>query len=165
MTGEPLPGSFGDMSATLRLLPRVEDDAREIRPPIRVALVDDHATVRRSLRLLLDDEEGVEVLFEDDDLSSATTRVRARRPDVLVLDFRMPGVPSGEMIAALRLCAPRTQIIVLTMLDNPAFAGVAIAAGALGFVRKDLADAELPEAVRTVARGEVYVSPEAAACA
>lgn len=152
------------MSADLHLVPDPEPPGSDPEPsapsPIRVALVDDHVLVRRSLGLLLEGEGDIQVVSEADNLVSATHRVDERKTDVLVLDFRLPGGPSGEMIGKLRRRFPATQIVVLTMHNNPAFAGYAIAAGALGFVRKELADAELPAAVRAAARREVYVSPE-----
>ena len=88
---------------------------------------------------------------------------RAGRPDVLVLDLTMPGGSSIEAIGRLREEAPETQIVVITMDDSPVFAQRAIAAGALGYVSKELADIELPGAVRAAAAGEQFVSPRLAA--
>ena len=129
---------------------------------IRVVLADDHALMRRSLRLLLDGEDGVDVIAEADDIEAVIRHVHGRLPHVLVLDLNMPGGSSLETIGRLRTCVPETQIIVMTMEDNPAFAQRALAAGALGFVVKDRADGELPQAVRAAARGEEYVSPSVA---
>jgi len=130
--------------------------------PIRVVLADDHALMRHSLRLLLDAEDGVEVVAEAEDLASALREVRRHKPHVLVLDLRMPGDSDVETIGTLHERAPHTQIVVLTMHDNPAFAQHALASGALGFVLKDLADSELTPAVRAAAQGEEYVSPHVA---
>ena len=74
-----------------------------------------------------------------------------------------PGDSSLETIGKLREQAPDTQIVVLTMDENPVFAQRALACGAVGFVLKDVADGELPQAVRAAARGEEYVSPRVAA--
>jgi two-component system response regulator NreC len=126
---------------------------------IRVLLADDHALMRRSLRLLLDGEEDLEVIAEADDLAAVTRHVHAREPHVLVLDLSMPDGSSVETISRLREQTPATQIVVMTMQENPMFAKRAFAAGALGFVATDLADAELPQAVRAAARGEEFVSP------
>jgi two-component system response regulator NreC len=131
--------------------------------PIRVVLADDHALMRRSVRLLLDGEEGVEVIAEATDLASVARHVRGHRPHVLVLDLNMPGGSSIEAIGQLREGSPETQIVVMTMEDSAVFAQRAFAAGAVGFVAKDLADAELPEAIRAAARGEEYVSPRVSA--
>ena len=130
---------------------------------IHVLLADDHALMRRSLRLLLDGEEGLEVIAEADDLAAVTRHVHAHEPHVLVLDLSMPDGSSIAAISRLREQAPDTQIVVMTMDENPVFAQRAFAAGALGFVAKDLADGELPHAVRAAARGEEFVSPRVAA--
>jgi two-component system, NarL family, response regulator NreC len=146
-------------------LARTQEDAVPVAAdaPIRVVLADDHALMRRSLRLLLDGEEGVEVIAEADDLSAVAHHVEGQVPEVLVLDLDMPGGSSIEAISRLRERAPETGIIVMTMEGNPVFAQRAFAAGALGFVAKDLADDELPRAVRAAARDEEFVSPRVAA--
>jgi two-component system response regulator NreC len=126
---------------------------------IRIILADDHALMRRSLRLLLDNEDDLEVIAEADDLTLVVRHVRGQRPHVLVLDLRMPGGSSIDAIRRLRAQVPETQVVVLTMDDNPVFAQQALQAGALGFVVKDLADEELPKAVRAAAIGEEWVSP------
>jgi two-component system response regulator NreC len=131
-------------------------------PRIGVVLADHHALMRGSLRLLLDGEEGVEVIAEASDLASVERHLQDDQPHVLILDLSMPDGSSIEAIGKLRERVPETQIVALTMEDNPVFAQRALAAGALGFVLKDLADDELPQAVRAAARGEQYISPRMA---
>lgn len=131
--------------------------------PIRVVLADDHALMIRSLGLLLEGEDDIDVIAEVGDLASAQQHVRSMSPHVLVLDLRLPGGSGIEMIRTLRDQTPETQIVVLTMKDNPVFAEHALASGALGFVLKELADVELPQAVRAAAAGEEYLSPVVAA--
>jgi two-component system response regulator NreC len=131
--------------------------------PIRVLLADDHRLVRRNLRLLLDGEDGVEVIAEAADLSTVIRMVRAHEPHVLVLDLQMPNGSSIETIRQLRAQVPQTEIVVSTMERSPLFAEQALDTGAIGFVLKDLADTELSPAVRAAARGEEYVSPHVAA--
>jgi DNA-binding NarL/FixJ family response regulator len=97
---------------------------------IRVVLAEDHALMRRSLRLLLDCEEHLEVVAEAWDVSSATRGVHDYHPDVLVLDLQMPHGSSLDAIWRLREQAPSTEIVALTMEQNPAFARHAIEAGA-----------------------------------
>jgi two-component system response regulator NreC len=126
---------------------------------IRVVLADDHALMRRSLRLLLDADEGVEVVGEAEDLTTVMRHVHGHRPHVLVLDLGMPDGSSIEAIRRLREEVPETEIVVLTMEESPAFAQQALDAGAIGFVLKDFADLELNRAVRAAGRGEHYVSP------
>ena len=128
--------------------------------PIRVVIADDHRVVRTGLRLLLEMEAGFEVVAEADDVSTARHYVRAHRPNVLVLDLNMPGEPSLASIPALRTEIPETQVVVLTMQDDPAFAREALKAGALGFVLKRAAENELIEAVRLAAKGERYLNPQ-----
>jgi two-component system response regulator NreC len=129
---------------------------------IRVVLADDHEVMRRSLRRVLDAESGIEVIAEGDDLAAVMLCVQAQRPNVLVLDLSMRSGSSIEAIRRLREGVPATEIVVLKMDDSAAFAQHAIDAGAIGFVLKDTADAELPEAVRRAARRREYVSPRVA---
>ncbi|MCW3018258.1 MAG: two component transcriptional regulator, LuxR family [Solirubrobacterales bacterium] len=151
------------MAAHLHLAERSDDDPVVTDEPIRVVLADDHALVRRSLRMLLDGEDGVEVIAEAADIAGVTRDVLRRQPHVLVLDLNMPGGSSIEAISRLRERAPDTKIVVMTMEENPVFAQRAFAAGALGFVAKDLADGELAQAVRAAARREEFISPRIAA--
>lgn len=135
--------------------------AGERRSPetIRIVLADDHAVVRSGLRLLLDSETGFEVVAEAGDVKAARRYVRGHRPAVLVLDLNMPGDSSLEAIPAIRAESPDTQIVVLTMQEEPAFARHALGAGALGYVLKEAADDELVQAVRRAAVGETYMNP------
>lgn len=132
-------------------------------PSITVVLADDHAVVRRSLRQLLDGAQHVSVLAEASDLSTAAREVHTHTPRVLVLDLGLPNGPSLEKITRLRSEVPRTEVIVLTMEESPLFAQQAFDAGAVGFVLKHRADAELLDAIHHAARGEEYVSPRVAA--
>jgi len=134
---------------------------REAPPtPIRIVLADDHAVVRSGLRLVLENEPAFEVVAEASDVDSARRYVRGHRPAVLVLDLNMPGGSSLEAIPAIREESPRTQIVVLTMQDEPAFARQALSTGALAYVLKEAADDELVEAVRRAAVGESYLNPK-----
>jgi len=126
---------------------------------IRIVLADDHAVVRSGLRLLLDGESDFEVVAEASDIESATRYVRGHHPKVLVLDLNMPGGSSLEAIPTLRQEFPDTQIVVLTMQQEPAFAREALGDGALGYVLKEAADDELVQAVRNAAAGENYLNP------
>jgi two-component system response regulator NreC len=128
--------------------------------PITIVIADDHGVVRAGLRLLLEAETGFEVVAEAEDVPSTQRYVRARRPSVLVLDLNMPGGSSLASIPVLRKETPETQIVVLTMQDDPAFAREALKAGALGFVLKRSAEDELIEACRLAARGEPYINPQ-----
>lgn len=153
------------MSAHLHLASNVAVDAAPLpeAEPIRVVVADDHALMRRSLRRLLESAPNIEVIAEADDLTSAAAHVHGHQPHVLVLDLGMAGMSSLQTISQLSDRAPDTQIVIVTMEENPAFAQRALAAGAIGFVWKDRADTDLPEAVRAAAHDEEYLSPSVAA--
>jgi two-component system, NarL family, response regulator NreC len=129
---------------------------------IRVVLADDHEVMRRNLRRVLEAETGIEVIAEGADLATVMRCVQVQRPNVLVLDLSMRSGSSIEAIRRLREDVPATEIVVLKMDDNAAFAQHAIDAGAIGFVLKDTADTELPEAVRRAATRREFVSPRVA---
>jgi two-component system response regulator NreC len=128
--------------------------------PTRIVIADDHSVVRSGLRMLLDAETDLEVVAEAGDIESARRYVRGHKPAVLILDLNMPGEPSLPAIPKLREEFPDTEIVVLTMQDDPAFAREAMRAGALGYVLKEAADAELVEAVRDAAAGSTYLHPK-----
>ncbi|MHB8243697.1 MAG: response regulator [Solirubrobacteraceae bacterium] len=136
-----------------------DDVGGDATAPIRIVLADDHAVVRSGLRMLLDSESEFEVVAEASDVESATRYVRGHHPNVLVLDLNMPGGSSLEAIPVLRREFPDTQVVVLTMQQEPAFAREALGAGALGYVLKEAADEELVEAVRLAASGQSYLNP------
>jgi two-component system, NarL family, response regulator NreC len=127
--------------------------------PLRIVIADDHSVVRRGLRQLLENEAGLEVVAEAEDVDSARRYVRGHKPDVLVLDLNMPGGSTLEAIPAIRAEAPDTRIVILTMQNEPAYAREALGAGVLGYVLKDAADTELVEAVRRAAAGDTYLNP------
>jgi two-component system response regulator NreC len=110
--------------------------------------------------MLLDAEPGFEVLAEAGDVAEACRAVEEHSPAVLVLDLHMPGDTSLSAMPSLRAAAPETQIVVLTMQNDPAFAREALAGGARGYVLKEAADSELVTAIRTVAGGGTYLQPE-----
>jgi two-component system response regulator NreC len=127
---------------------------------IRIVLADDHAVVRSALRLLLEAEPDFEVVAEAGDAETATRYVLGHKPGVLVLDLNMPGASGLTAIPRLREQSPDTQIVVLTMQGETAFAREAMQAGARAYVLKDAAESELVQAVRLAARGETYLQPE-----
>jgi two-component system response regulator NreC len=127
--------------------------------PIRVVIADDHAVVRRGLRQLLEVEDGFEIVAEAADVAGARRYVRGHHPDVMVLDLNLPEGLSLPVIPQLRAEFPETQIVVLTMQNEPAYARQALMAGALGYVLKEAAESELVEAVRRAAAGDTYLNP------
>jgi len=136
------------------------DDEAAPGSPITIVIADDHPVVRAGLRLLLEAEEGFEVLAEAGDVPATEHRLNACRPRVLILDLTMPGGSSLAAIPRIREISPGTQIVVLTMHNDPAFAREALRAGAAGYVLKEAADTELVRAVRLVAAGRTYLNPQ-----
>lgn len=126
---------------------------------IRIVIADDHAVVRRGLRQVLETEPGFEVVAEAANLDDARRYVLGHHPDVLVLDLNMPGGSSLEHIPSIRTEFPDTQIVVLTMQNEPAYARQALSAGALGYVLKEAAEEELVEAINRAAVGDTYLNP------
>jgi two-component system response regulator NreC len=129
--------------------------------PTTIVLADDHAVVRRGLRLVLDAEDGFEVLAEAGTIDDAIRLVKAHRPTVAVIDLNMPGSMASSLDALPILVAeaPDSRIVVLTMQEDPQYARKALAAGANAYVLKEAADTELVEAIRLAAAGELYLNP------
>jgi two-component system response regulator NreC len=119
--------------------------------------------VRRALRLLLEEEEGFEVVAEGDDAEATIRKARESKPTVLVLDVDMPGRPGLEAIAGVRDASPTTAIVVVTMEKELTLVRQALRMGARGYVLKEAADDELVAAVRRAAAGEAYLQPALAA--
>ena len=124
-----------------------------------VVLANDHRGLRRSLRWLLDHEPDMDVVDEASDFEATVREVTRQRPDVLVLDLRMPDGSGTESIERLHELSPATALVVTTMHETELYATRALRAGALGFVLADTADRELADAVRRAAHGLVYLSP------
>ena len=128
--------------------------------PITLVVADDHQVVRAGLRMLLESEPRFVVSAEAGSVADAIAAVQRLGPRVLVLDLNMGGESSLDAIPGLRQRAPETQIVVLTMQSDPAFAHAALRAGALGYVLKDAADAELLTAVSQASEGQSYINPQ-----
>jgi two-component system, NarL family, response regulator NreC len=128
--------------------------------PVRIVLADDHAVVRSGLQLLLDAEDDLEVVATAGDVDGALRAVLGHKPDVLVLDLNMPGEQTSlEALPGVRERSAPTSTVILTMQEDPEYARRALRAGAVGYVLKEAADAELVEAVRRAAAGETYLNP------
>lgn len=126
---------------------------------IRIVIVDDHAVVRSGLKLLLNGQEGMEVVGEAGDARTAVFEARAQKPDVILMDVVMPTGSGIEATPAVLKEAPDAKVLILSMQDDPAYVREAFAAGASGYVLKEAADSELVAAVREVAGGQRYVHP------
>jgi len=132
----------------------------EVGDTIRVFLVDDHTLLRAGLKALLDAEVDMRVVGEANTGEEAIERVSLIRPDIVVTDLEMPGM--GGLEATRRLTAAGTRVLVLTSHTENEYLLEVLEAGGSGFVRKTQAEHDLTEAIRTVARDEVFLYPSAA---
>ena len=126
---------------------------------VRVLLVDDDALVRAGLRMILSTAEDLDLVAEADDGGRAVAAVREHRPDVVLMDIRMPQMDGITATAALRRLDPPPQVIVLTTFQADEQVMSALRAGASGFLLKDTPPADIINAVRLVASGEAMLSP------
>ena len=126
---------------------------------IRVLLVDDHAVVRAGLRLFLADQADLEVVGEADDGASAVAQAQELVPDVVLMDLRMPRLDGIEATRQIRAALPQTAVVVLTTYTDTANVGQAIAAGAIGYVPKDVPPPELAATIREAAHGVLHLAP------
>ncbi len=126
---------------------------------IRVLLVDDQALVRTGFRLILQPEPDIEVAGEAADGGEAVELVLRLDPDVVLMDVRMPGVDGIEATRRLSEAGSRASVLMLTTFDLDEYVYDALAAGASGFVLKDIRPEELATAVRVVANGEALLAP------
>ena len=126
---------------------------------VKVLLVDDDALVRAGLRVILSSAEDIDVVGETDDGVGAVAAVRQHRPDVVLMDIRMPQMDGITATAALRRLDPSPQVIVLTTYQADEHVVAALRAGASGFLVKDTPPADIINAVRLVTAGDAIVSP------
>jgi two-component system response regulator NreC len=126
---------------------------------IRVLIVDDHSVVRSGLHLLLDSDDGIEVVGEAGDVRTAVFEAREKKPDVVLMDVVMPEQSGIEGIPLVLKEAPEAKVLVLSMQDDPGYVREAFGAGASGYVLKEAVDAEVVAAVHEVAGGGRYLHP------
>jgi DNA-binding NarL/FixJ family response regulator len=130
---------------------------------VRVLLVDDQALFREALAVLLSVADGVEVVGEAADGAEALVRSAELRPDVVLMDIRMPVLDGIAATRRLRVEQPDVQVLALTTFDDDAEVFAALRAGAVGYLLKDVSSTRLVEAVHAAARGESVLQPSVAA--
>jgi len=140
---------------------RENDEVAE--PVIRVVLADDHPVVVAGLRALLGSLDGLDVVGEAADGESVVREVQLTRPDVVLMDIRMPGTDGVEATRRIRTAAPETAVVMLTMLDDDETVMAAMRAGAQGYLLKGAGQDELERALRGVVAGEAIFGPGVAA--
>ncbi len=128
---------------------------------LRLLLVDDHAIVREGLRALLDDTDEIAIVGEASNGDEAVSAALSLKPDVVLIDLKMPGLKAPEAIRRIRAELPATQVLVLTSYAEEGQVQEVMGQGALGYVLKDIAKAELVRAIRTVATGQPWLDAEA----
>jgi DNA-binding NarL/FixJ family response regulator len=126
---------------------------------VRVFLLDDHEVVRRGLKDLFDSEEGFEVVGESGSAKDAEARIPALRPDVAVLDGRLPDGSGVDVCRSIRSVDPSIRAIILTSYDDDEALFAAIMAGASGYILKETRSHDLVEAIRHVAAGRSLIDP------
>ena len=124
---------------------------------IRVMLVEDHALVLAGIRALLQNLPGIQVVAETGDGQAALRLLLSQRPDVAMLDISLPGLNGLEVTARVKRECPAVKVIILSMHANEEYVKQAFRAGAVGYLLKDSAVAELEQAVRAVSRGGMYL--------
>jgi DNA-binding NarL/FixJ family response regulator len=129
-------------------------------PTIRIVLIDDHALVRQGFRRILEEEPGLSVVGEAGGALEGVALVRQTRPDVVLMDMAMPdanGIHAAREILRER---PETRILVLSMYSDSQYVRSALDAGVAGYILKSALETDLTRAVRAVAQGQQYLSPE-----
>ena len=127
--------------------------------PVRVYLLDDHEVVRQGLRTLLESSGDIVVVGESGSAEDAANRIPALRPQVAVLDGRLPDGSGIEVCRAIRSVDPSIKALILTSYDDDEALFAAIMAGAAGYVLKDIRGTDLIDAVRRVAAGQSLIDP------
>jgi Response regulator containing a CheY-like receiver domain and an HTH DNA-binding domain len=128
---------------------------------VRVLIADDHGIVRSGLRLLLERQPDIEVIAEAADGAEAREIAVRERPDLAILDVRMPKLTGLQVTRELKKQAPEVSVLILSMHDDERYLFEALKAGASGYVLKTQADTDLMEAIRAVERGEPFLTPAA----
>jgi DNA-binding NarL/FixJ family response regulator len=126
---------------------------------IRVVVADDQALVRSGFRMILEARDDIEVVGEAEDGAQALELARRRRPDVILMDVRMPRLDGVEATRRLVEAGSQARVLILTTFDLDEYVYEALRAGASGFLLKDVQPAQLVEAIRVVARGEALLAP------
>jgi DNA-binding NarL/FixJ family response regulator len=128
---------------------------------MRIVIADDHGIVRSGLRMLLERQESFEVVGEASDGIEARDMVISERPDIAILDVKMPRLTGLQATREIREAAPEVSVLILSMHDDERYLFEALKAGASGYVLKSQADQDLLDAIEAVDRGEPFLTPDA----
>ena len=127
--------------------------------PIRVLLADDQPLIRLGFRMVLSSATDIELVGDADTGAAAVDLTASLRPDVVLMDVRMPGMDGIEATRRIVSETPQSRVLILTTFDLDEYAYAALNAGASGFLLKDAQPAELIAAIRTIARGDAVIAP------
>lgn len=128
---------------------------------MKILIADDHGVVRSGLRRLLEGEQGIEVVAEAADGAEARDKALALRPDLAILDVKMPELSGLEATREIHRQAPEVSVLILSMHEEERYLFEALKAGASGYVLKRAADSDLIDAIHAIDRGEPFLTPEA----
>jgi DNA-binding NarL/FixJ family response regulator len=128
-------------------------------PPIRVLIADDQRVVRDGLTMLVGLIDGVEVVATAADGVDAVESAKRERPDIVLMDLRMPGMEGAEATRHIRASLPETQVLVLTTYADDQSLFPALKAGARGYLTKDASAEEIEQAIRALAAGRTHLDP------
>lgn len=124
---------------------------------IRVMLVEDHNLVRRAFRRILEDESDFKIVGEASDGHEAVKAAKKLRPDVVIMDFALPGLMGGAVIQKILKTTPETAVLILSMHSEPSYVRASLDAGARGYLLKTAMHLDLIEAVRKIVAGRIVL--------
>ncbi|MEM7106726.1 MAG: response regulator transcription factor [Bacteroidota bacterium] len=127
---------------------------------IKVVLADDHSVVRKGIKMLISNDEGIEIVAEASSGEEALTMIREFDPDILITDISMPGMTGIELTEAIKNEKVHAKVLVLSTYTDEEYILSAFEAGALGYLPKDTDEDQFIAAIKTVAGGEVYYTKE-----
>ena len=130
--------------------------------PIRVLIVDDQTLMRQGLQTLLEMQDDIRIVGQAGDGVDALAQADALKPDVVLMDVRMPRMDGVEATRQIRARLPATQVIILTTFDDDEYVFEGLRAGAMGYLLKDVSAETIADAIRRVARGEALIQPSIA---
>ncbi len=134
--------------------------ARPDAGPIRIFLVDDHELARRGLEAILSTDPTLAVVGNADDCTSGLDGIRKTKPDVVLMDIRMPGIDGLACLEQVKLLMPQVAVVIVTLYDDRGYLVEALRLGAAGYLLKDATGLEVLETIRRVVAGQLAVDPE-----
>ena len=123
-------------------------------------ITDDHSVVRKGIRMLLQDMEGIEILGEASNAEETLKKLEVLKPDVLITDISMPGMSGIELVKEVKKNFPETQVLILSTYFDEEYILESYEVGALGYLPKNSSDEQLFDAVNCIARGDLFHTPE-----